>query len=272
MPTDTRRLTGPEGTISPYSLAKNDPHVPVTDGTERADGRKPDKVRPLFLRAGLITQARGSAYIEQNETKVICSVYGPREVVRKEDFSMKGQLTCEFKFATFSCHLRRKHQQDSEEKDFSVQLLEALEPAVCLHKFPKSQVNVYVMVLQNAGSALAASITCAALALADAGIEMYDLVTGCSARVRGDTILLDPTESEEYKPELTAEKNNGSVTVGLMPSLNQVSAITSKGEIDFQLATKAIKDCVETCQRLYPVLQQALETALKQRLKDADTG
>jgi len=28
--------------------------------------------------------------------------------------------------------------------------------------------------------------------------------------------------------------NNGSVTVGLMPSLNQISAITSKGEIQFE--------------------------------------
>ena len=45
---------------------------------------------------------------------------------------MKGQLTCEFKFATFSCRQRRNYQQDGEEKDFSVQLLEALEPAVCL--------------------------------------------------------------------------------------------------------------------------------------------
>ena len=29
-------------------------------------------------------------------------------------------------------------------------------------------------------SALAASITCASVALADAGVEMYDLVAGCS--------------------------------------------------------------------------------------------
>lgn len=45
---------------------------------------------------------------------------------------MKGQLTCDFKFATFSCKYRRQHQQDNEEKDLSVLLLEALEPAVCL--------------------------------------------------------------------------------------------------------------------------------------------
>lgn len=45
---------------------------------------------------------------------------------------MKGQLTCEFKFATFSCRVRRQYQQDNEEKDYSSQLQDALEPAVCL--------------------------------------------------------------------------------------------------------------------------------------------
>lgn len=102
---------------------------------------------------------------------------------------MKGQLTCEFKFATFSCRVRRQYQQDNEERDYSCQLQDALEPAVrmvslsqyhaytlliillntvgimvhlslslilliCLfqNKFPKAQVNVYVTVLQNDGS------------------------------------------------------------------------------------------------------------------------
>ena len=37
------------------------------------------------------------------------------------------------------------------------------------------------MVLENSGSAVAASLTCASLALADASIPMYDLVVGASA-------------------------------------------------------------------------------------------
>jgi len=49
---------------------------------------------------------------------------------------MKGQITCEVKFAPFSCHVRRHHVQDVQEKDFSTQLLEALEPAVQLVSMP----------------------------------------------------------------------------------------------------------------------------------------
>jgi ribonuclease PH len=46
---------------------------------------------------------------------------------------------------------------------------------------------VYALVLENDGSALAAAITCAGLALADASVPMYDLVVAatlvCRARV-----------------------------------------------------------------------------------------
>ena len=61
-----------------------------------------------------------------------CSRYGPREVTRREDFSMQGQLNCEFKYATFSCTSRRQHMMDSEEKDISALLYQALSPAVIL--------------------------------------------------------------------------------------------------------------------------------------------
>jgi exosome complex component MTR3 len=84
------------------------------------------------LKTGIISQAKGSAYIEQGNTKLVCGVYGPREVQKKSDFSLNGQLFCEFKFAPFSCQKRRGHQQDNEELVLSGLLREALEAAVCL--------------------------------------------------------------------------------------------------------------------------------------------
>ncbi|XP_060590214.1 exosome complex component MTR3-like [Ruditapes philippinarum] len=269
MPVDTKRITGPETSLSPYSFCKpKETKLLVNDNQERHDGRNADKIRPIFLKTGVVSQAQGSAYIEQDGTKVICAVYGPRAVIRKEEFSMKGQLSCEFKFTTFSCARRRQYQQDTEEKDYSVQLLEALEPAVLLHKFPKAQVNIYVTVLQNDGSALAASITCASVAMADAGVEMYDLVTGCSARLAGDLLLLDPCTHEEYSSKEHSAVNNGSVTVGLMPSLNQISAVTSKGEIQFEHMKMAISKCVDMCVLLYPVCQESLVKSVNTSIKE----
>ena len=62
----------------------------------RQDGRSKDEHRLIFLKTGVISQARGSAYVEQGKTKVMCGVYGPREIPRRSDFSMNGVLSCRY--------------------------------------------------------------------------------------------------------------------------------------------------------------------------------
>ena len=46
--------------------------------------------------------------------------------------------------------------------------------------YPKSQIDVFVTILEDDGSSLAAAITCAGLALADAAIDMFDVIVGSS--------------------------------------------------------------------------------------------
>lgn len=58
-----------------------------------------------------------------------------------------------------------------------------------VHRLTKSVVDVRVMVLQADGGELAVATTCASMALADAGIELYDLVTACSVGYRGTQVL-----------------------------------------------------------------------------------
>lgn len=113
--------------------------------------------------------------------------YGPRHNP-KNDFSEKGRVECEFKFAPFACTQRRKPQPDEEEKDLSLQVQRALSMCVRLDKYPKSTVDVYCLVLQDDGGALSAAICAGSLALADAGIECFDLVTACQA-VRLDILI-----------------------------------------------------------------------------------
>lgn len=83
------------------------------------------------LKTGVVSQAKGSAYVEFDNTKVICSVFDPREIPNRVEYSQHGELFCVFKFAPFSCLTRRAHQQDAQEKELSLSLKRALEPAVC---------------------------------------------------------------------------------------------------------------------------------------------
>lgn len=47
-------------------------------------------------------------------------------------------------------------------------------------KFPRARMDMYMTVLEDDGGALATAITCGALALSNANIEMYDIVIGAS--------------------------------------------------------------------------------------------
>lgn len=53
----------------------------LSDQGLRLDGRKPEELRKLSCRLGIFSQADGSAYLEQGNTKVLAAVYGPHEVM-----------------------------------------------------------------------------------------------------------------------------------------------------------------------------------------------
>ena len=155
MPSDTKRICGPtDETRAPLdeNRIKQDREKQVVIDGKRQDGRICNEIRKFFVRANAVTQAKGSAYIETGKTKVICSIYGPRESLRKQEFRMKGKLTCEISYAPFSCKKRRSPVRDSEEKDLSNIIKQALEPAIILEKFPKAQIDIYIMVLENDGN------------------------------------------------------------------------------------------------------------------------
>lgn len=53
-------------------------------------------------------------------------------------------------------------------------------PSIPQDKFPKSQIDVYVTVIEDDGGLLAACITAAGLAICHANIDVYDLIVGAS--------------------------------------------------------------------------------------------
>lgn len=119
------------------------------------------------------------------------------------------------------------------------------------------------MVLENGGSVLAHAVTCASLALADAGIEMYDLVLGCSIRQDGVSYVVDPSYVEENSCSSVSSENQGGLTVAFLPSLNQISGLQSDGEMTEDTLTAGVRTCIEGCYKLYPVVQQALAKAVR---------
>ncbi|XP_054706839.1 exosome complex component MTR3-like [Uloborus diversus] len=232
---DNRRISAPDNCLSPLNF-KECNKKELTDIDSRPDGRACDELKPISLKVGIAPGVTGSAYLECGKTKVICSVNGPRDVLHKSDSAAKGQLLCEFKFATFSCKERQPYLPSEEESNISKSIQDALEPVILLHKFPKSRLDISIIVLENDGGAISAAVTCAGAALSNAGVEIYDLPVGCNLVCSKDIDLLDPTYEEETSYQL---QNYAKLTIAMMPAYNsQIILMDSFGNLSPVLLSK----------------------------------
>ena len=196
----------------------------------RPDGRASAALRPVFMENNVVSRAVGSAYYEARATKVICSVYGPRPSQRKMQFSEAGTVQCDVKFAPFArSGARPRDGQSDEEKELSLTVLRAIEASIMTDKFPKSVLDVYVVIISDCGSTTAACINCTALALVNAGIELFDVVTAASVvGIPTDDgtldLRVDPLKEEE-------DLCTSSLTVAQMPSLEEVTLLQQSGRV-----------------------------------------
>ncbi|KAJ1929469.1 3'-5'-exoribonuclease [Tieghemiomyces parasiticus] len=288
---DRRRVPGPEMSVAPLVATLVDGEVIMDTPSvvdvinrqgRRQDGRLPDALRPVFLKAGLITQASGSAYYEQQNTRVACGVYGPRQNKRAQ-FNELAKLECEFKFTTFSCSKRRQPFRDPEERELAGFLVQALTPAVRLERYPKSTLSLYISVIQSDGwwSTLAAAITCASVALVDAGIDMVDSVVATSAVALGpERLLVDATGTEEAAATTAVikaasggedmealEGPQGCLVVAQLPAFHEVTHTVQIGQMAVDELTEALSVCSEAAAKLHTVVNHFLRQSV---LADCD--
>ena len=210
--------------------------------------------------SGIVTKAKGSSYFEKSGAKVVCAVYGPRESQRRTEFSTQGKLICEVSFAPFS--QRERHLQEPRTKNISSLLETALNCAVCLDSFPKSQVEIYIKILQDSGCILAPAIICASLALVDAGIETYDLVTACSLVFDNEHIALDPLIDE-----ISQSNKRGVLTVAYLPSLNEISCIVQDGIMNSDRSIACINQCIKGCIQTHAAMKDCLVEHANRKMK-----
>ena len=144
----------------------------------RCDGRKIDEPRRIMIKAGVLKNADGSAYIEFGDNKILAGVFGPRDVHPKHIADTDtGILRCRYHMSPFSVTERKNPAPSRREIEISKVLKEALLPAVMLERFPRTVVDVFLEVLQADGGSRCAALDAASVALADAGIPMRDMVS-----------------------------------------------------------------------------------------------
>lgn len=92
----------------------------------------------------MIPEANGSSFMECGNSKVICSVYGPKEVSSKSSFSDSAQVSVDFRQTTFCGPKRKPFMPQPEDKEIGQRILNAIEPGEnerknflkCIYHFP----------------------------------------------------------------------------------------------------------------------------------------
>lgn len=220
----------------------------------RLDGRKADELRPVKLEVGVISNADGSAYIEHGKNKILAAVYGPREVHPKHlALQDRTVLKCRYHMAPFSVQERKSPAPSRREIELSKVIRESLEPAVFMEYYPRTMIDVFIEVLQADGGTRCASITAAALALADSGVPMRDLVVACAAGKIDDTVVVDLMDTED-------KLGGADVPVALMPNLNAVTLLQMDGKLTQEEFEKAVSMALDGCKQIYAMQKEALKS------------
>ncbi|KAJ8272604.1 hypothetical protein GJAV_G00091200 [Gymnothorax javanicus] len=234
----------------------------LSDQGYRLDGRKPSELRKVQARMGVFAQADGSAYIEQGNTKALAVVYGPHEVrgSRSKTLHDRAVINCQYSMATFStAERKRRPHGDRKSSEMSLHLKQTFEAAVLTQLYPRSQIDIYVKILQSDGGNYSACVNAATLAVIDAGIPMRDYVCACTAGFVEDTPLADLCHVEE-------SGGGTSLSLALLPRSGQIALV----QMDARLHQDHLDALIEAAMTACKGLSDVLDNVVRQHLQEEE--
>ncbi|MBI5347691.1 MAG: exosome complex exonuclease Rrp41 [Candidatus Aenigmarchaeota archaeon] len=228
----------------------------------RIDGRKKDELRPIEAKVGVLKNANGSAMFRMGNTIAVAGVFGPREVHPKhKEEAERAILRTEYRMSAFSTTSRSRPGPSRRSKEISMVIREALVPVLFLEEFPKTAIDVHIEVLQADASTRCAALNAAALALADAGVQMRDLVASCSAGKTNGEIVLDIAGKEDTDGELD-------LPVAYYPHKKMITLLQMDGIATKEEMKKIIALAKKGCEEIYEIQKKVLKEKYKEGDKD----
>ena len=225
--------------------------------TKRPDKRKFDELRPIRAEVGIIPNATGSAMFAFGDTVAIAGVYGPKQMHPQHmQDPEQTVLRCNYNMLPFSVTERARPGPNRRSKEIGMVTSNALAKVIDLKKFPSTVIDVEIMILQANASTRCAGINAAAMALAQAGIVMKEMVSSVSIGKIDDKIVTDITKEEEDHKE-----GEGSTDIPFAITSNSESI--SLLQLDGKMPTKRLMEAVEAAKKACKKINKYQVRALK---------
>jgi exosome complex component RRP41 len=224
---------------------------------KRPDGRKVNELRKITAKVGVIPNADGSAIFGFGDTIAIAAVYGPKKMHPQHSQNPeKGTLRCTYNMMSFSVTERIRPGPSRRSQEISKITEWALQPVVMIDEFAGQVVDVHINVLQANASTRCAGINAAAMALAQAGIPMKNLVSSVSIGKLDKQLVTDLIKAEE-----DWEEGEGPTDIPItLTGDGKISHI----QLDGKISMEQLKEAVELAKGAYPEIHAAQEKALKE--------
>lgn len=182
----------------------------------RNDGRGPGALRPTQIEMDAVSYAEGSCLISTGNTRVLCAASVQEEVPEWRAASGKGWVTAEYGMLPRATHTRNSRERKGPKgRTQEIQRLigRSLRSVTDLEALGSRTIILDCDVLQADGGTRTASITGAAVALAQACQRLMDagevvrnpvreLVAGVSVGLLNATAILDLDYSEDSRAQV----------------------------------------------------------------------
>lgn len=231
---------------------------------KRLDGRKIDETRPIIAKAGVIKNADGSGYFKIGKTEAYAAVYGPRDLFPKfMQNPERGILRCNYNMMPFAgMGDRVKPGPSRRSKEISMVTEKALGAVVHLDDYPNTVVDVFIELPQTDAGSRCAGICAAAIALADAGIMMKDMVSAVAIGHCDGTLVTDPNYEEEHYPDFATEpvedEHVADIPVAMIPSTGEITLLQMDGKVTKETLLEALEIARPVLARIADIQRQAI--------------
>ncbi len=221
---------------------------------KRIDGRKVDELRPMEAKVGIIKRANGSAMFKIGNTVAVAAVYGPRELYPGFlQNPTKGLLRCEYNMMAFSGNGDRVKPGGSRRgKEISLVTQKALLPVLDMSAYGNTVIDVFIELIQTDAGTRCAGITAAALALADAGIPMKDLVSAVSVGKVNGKLIMDLNYEED------SAEDGADVPIAMSTRTGQITLLQMDGLVTKDELKKLLALGKKACEQVKEVQVKAL--------------
>lgn len=228
----------------------------------RIDGRRWNELRRFQCAINTHPQSSdGSSYVEQGNTKVVCTVQGPMEpLLRSQQRSSAATIEVSLNVASFSKTERRKRLRTEKNiVELKATLERTFEECVMCHLYPRTVIEINIQVLAQDGSLLATAANAATLALIDAGIAMYDYVASISAGLHNSSPLVDLNSLEE--------SDTPTLTIGVVGQSEKLALLLLEDKMPLDRLEQVLAIAVAGTHRVRELMDDEMRKHGERRLK-----